>query len=156
MPIRIVQVGKTKDKALISGVEHYAKLLSPFVRVKTTTVGDTEKKKKEEHERVKEREGQKLLEQAGRGDTLILLDEQGKTFSSKEFAGFLEKVLAHAQGDITFLIGGPYGVSEEVKKAVHHSLSLSPMTFTHEMTRLILMEQLYRGMTILKGKTYHY
>lgn len=105
---------------------------------------------------VKEKEGEQILAKIAESDHLILLDEKGKTFTSVEFSDFLNKKMSTLQGDLVFLVGGPYGFSEEVYKRAAGKISLSSMTFSHQIIRLIFLEQLYRAFTILKGEPYHH
>lgn len=107
-------------------------------------------------EQQKELEGKGFLSKIGSGDMLVLLDERGREFTSKEFAGYLEKLMASGRKRVVFLIGGPYGFSPAVYQRADAKISLSKMTFNHEMVRLFFIEQIYRGMTILRGEPYHH
>ena len=107
-------------------------------------------------EQQKELEGKGFLSKIGSGDMLVLLDERGREFTSKEFAGYLEKLMASGRKRVVFLIGGPYGFSPAVYQRANAKISLSKMTFNHEMVRLFFIEQIYRGMTILRGEPYHH
>lgn len=139
--IRIIQVGKTKDSYFREAEDEYLKRLSPYAKVKVETV---EQKKIEI-------EGEAILKKIKDGDFVVALEINGKSYSSEEFAAFLRK-----SEKITFVIGGPYGLSEDVLRRANSRLSFSKMTFTHQMVRIILLEQIYRGCTILAGKKYHY
>lgn len=145
MKFRIIWVGKTKERYAAEGVAKYLKLLRPLARVEVVEV--KEHKSGTEAERLR-KEGERILKQTS---SYILLDEKGRELSSVELA---ESFRDSAGGD--FVLGGPYGVSDEVRKAAVGSISLSRMTLTHEMARLLLLEQLYRAMTILKGGGYHH
>ena len=104
----------------------------------------------------KEKEGQLILEQVNNGDVLILLDEQGKEFSSVEFAKWIEKKMIAGIRQLVFVVGGAYGFSEAVYQRADHKISLSRLTFSHQMVRMIFAEQLYRAMTIIKNEPYHH
>ncbi len=148
--IRLIWVGKSKDSFIRDGVDKYLKLLKPYVRVEVVEVKgakDTERKT------LKRREGLRILEKAS---SFILLDEGGVEMTSLEFAGFLGKNILDGPQPRDLVIGGAYGVSEEVRQAAWKRLSLSRMTLTHQMARVTLLEQIYRAFTIIKGKAYHY
>lgn len=137
--------GKTKAKFIKDGIDHYIKLLSVFGKVELIEF----KEGHGEKEKVIEEESKTILNSL-KGD-FILLHKDGKSLNSIEFSNFIKDKSIHQ-----FVIGGVYGVNEAVWKAASFRLSLSPLTFTHEMSRLILLEQLYRAMTIIHGKSYHY
>lgn len=143
--IRLLWVGRTKDRALAERIEYYTKLLSGYARVSIVEI-------KEERGRdaaaSREAEGNRILAASG---SFLLLDERGREYTSPGFAKFLEA------SDVTdIVIGGAFGVSDAVRAKARESIALSRMTFTHEMARMILLEQLFRAMTILKGKDYHH
>lgn len=143
--VRIVWVGRTKEPYLNEGINRYLKLLKPSSKVSIIEVRE---------ERGKGRagslpaEGKRILRQT---QSYILLDDRGKELTSEGFAAFLKD-----KESIDFVIGGPYGVSGEVREKARETIALSRMTFTHEMARLILLEQLYRASTIIKGREYHH
>jgi 23S rRNA (pseudouridine1915-N3)-methyltransferase len=141
MKIRVLWVGKTKERYVREGVEKYLKLLKPFAEVRTVEI------KEQKGEEVK-KEGQRILKQSG---SYILLDERGKELTSEELAFLLT-----GQSEMDFVLGGPYGVSAEVKENASETVALSRMTLTHEMSRLILLEQIYRAMMIKRGGGYHH
>jgi len=148
--IRLIWVGKSKDSFIRDGVDKYLKLLKPYVRVELVEIKgakDTGRKT------LTNREGLRILEKTS---SFILLDEGGTEMTSLEFTGFLEKHILYASLPRDFVIGGAYGVSEDVRQAAWKTLSLSRMTFTHQMVRVALLEQIYRAFTIIKGKAYHY
>lgn len=145
MKTRIFWVGKTKEQYLTEGIDRYIKMLGPMAQVSIIEI--KEEKTKARGTALAE-EGKRILKQTR---SYMLLDERGREYSSTEFAGFLKDRSA-----VDFVIGGPFGVSEEVKEKAAGLVSLSRMTFTHEMVRLFFMEQFYRAMTILKGKGYHH
>jgi 23S rRNA (pseudouridine1915-N3)-methyltransferase len=145
MKLRIIWTGKTKESYAAEGVAKYLKLLKPVAQVETVEI--KEQKSGNMQERLA-KEGDKILRQTS---SYVLLDERGRGLTSVEFA---EELRDKAQVD--FVLGGPYGVSDEVKGAASDTVSLSRMTLTHEMARVLLLEQLYRAMTILKGGSYHH
>lgn len=145
MKIKILWVGKTKEKYISEGINYYLKLLRNSIKLKIIEIKDF---KSTSRERIIQEEGKRILIQI---PSYILLDEKGSQMTSEEFAIFLSK-----KDSIDFVIGGHYGVSDEVKKRANYIISLSKMTFTHEMVRLIFLEQLFRSITILKGSDYHH
>lgn len=147
--IRLIWVGKSKDSFILDGVDKYLKLLKPYIRVEIVEVKEA---KDSGRKALKKREGLRILEKAS---SFILLDEGGTEMTSLEFTSFLKNILdGPVQRDL--VIGGTYGVSEEVRQTAWKRLSLSRMTFTHQMIRVTLLEQIYRAFTIIKGKAYHY
>ncbi len=145
MKIRILWVGKTKERYLREGIDYYLKLLQNQIRITTVEVKDVRGSDKE---KIISEESRRLLSQT---KSYILLDEKGVEMNSREFAAFLLR-----EDLIDFVIGGHLGVSDEIKNKAQAVISLSKMTFTHEMARLILLEQIYRSLTIIKGKDYHH
>jgi len=155
MKIRIIQISKTKDQYLKSGINEFIKRLGPFCDPEIITLKEVKPTKTFEKERCVEAEGKEVLKLlGGTNDFVMCLDENGKTFNSIEFAGFVKKFKDRGK-QITFVIGGPFGISEEVKACSDLVFSLSKMTFTHQMVRLFLLEQIYRAFTIIQGKNYH-
>lgn len=143
--IKIVWVGKTKERHLAEGIEKYLRFLMPMAQVSIVEVKETKGRPIED---ALAEEAGKIMKQTRE---YYLLDERGREFSSVEFAQFLKD-----KDTIDFVIGGPFGVSAEMKKTAKGSMALSKMTLTHEMARLLFLEQLYRAYTILKGKEYHH
>lgn len=152
MKITLIQIGKTRPKYLEEGIADFEKRLGRFAKYEVITIQDV--KGKYEPEELKKREEEKVLDVLGASDYLVLLDENGQQFSSRKFANWMEKK-ASTQGTITFLIGGAYGFSEAMYQRAQAKVSLSSMTYSHQMIRLIFSEQIYRAMTILKGHPYH-
>ncbi len=152
--ITIRAVGKLHEpwKGLAA---NYAKRLSPFAKLTVKEVSETRFHSVADRERVLAEEGRRLLSDLPHGAHIVALSEHGKTLDTPAFAEFLKRHDETGQ-EIVFLLGGPLGISERLRSTADRLLSLSPMTFTHEMARVILLEQLYRAATILKGKTYHY
>lgn len=146
MKIRLIWVGKTKERFVIEAIGKYLSLLKPFADLSVEEI--KEEKVKDIHRRL-EKEGERILRQRR---PFVLLDEKGKLLASEQFAEF---IFSHGP-EVNFLIGGPYGVSEDVKKAADGAISLSKMTFTHDMTRIILLEQIYRSFSIRNKRGYHH
>lgn len=141
MRIRIIWAGKTKERPAAEWIEKYLGRLRPFARVEVAEV-------KEEKGGDPVKEGKRILRRTG---SYVLLDERGKTLSSEEFARWLE-----GRASVDFVLGGAFGVSGEVREGASETLSLSRMTLTHEMARVVFVEQLYRALTILRGGGYHH
>lgn len=152
MRIQILQVGKTKDVALAGLEAEYEKRMQPFAKLENLTF---QASKRDLREQVQEEEKADFLSKMDSQGLIIALDEKGKEMSSEAFAKRIEKERDHGSGKIQFLIGGSHGLHPEVLAAAHERISLSQMTFTHEMVRVFLKEQLYRAFTILAGKKYH-
>lgn len=146
MKIVIVAVGKLKEKFLADGVAEYLKRINIFAKIEIREIPEC---------RTLEDEGKKLLAQVDKNSWLCVLDVGGKFMSSESFAKKISELNLHGVSNITFIIGGAYGLSDEVRKSANFLLSLSEMTFTHQMTRLILTEQIYRAFKINRGEPYH-
>ncbi len=156
MKILILCIGKTDRKYIKEGIEDYTHRLNFYLPVEFKIIPDLKKAGNLTEELQKEKEGRTILEQVASGDQLILLDEKGKEFSSVEFSGWMEKKMVSGIRQLIFAVGGPYGFSKEVYQRSNFSISLSRMTFSHQMVRMIFVEQLYRSMTILKNEPYHH
>lgn len=156
MNIKLLAIGKTDDKALQSLIDEYAKRLSFYVKFDLEIIPDIKNVKNLSESQQKEKEGELILSKLTPTDQLILLDENGTTFSSVKFADYLQKKMNSGVKTLVFVIGGPYGFSEEVYKKSQGKVSLSEMTFSHQMVRLFFIEQLYRGFTILRNEPYHH
>lgn len=154
MKIRIIQIGKTKDGYLKEGIEEFLKRLKPFANMEFLTLKEIIPSKAYSVEKAKMEEGEEILKVLKSDEHVVVLDEKGKDMTSVEFAKFLGKFADQGQ-TICFVIGGPYGLSAAVRTRANTLLSFSHMTFTHQMVRLFLVEQIYRGVSILKGKEYH-
>jgi len=152
-----MQVGKTVEDYLKTGTAVYEGRISHYVPFSVETVPDLKNAKNLKEDEIRRAEGKMVLERIQPTELLILLDERGKEFSSSEFASYIQKTgVGAGNRQITFLIGGPYGFSEEIYARANGKISLSRMTFSHQMVRLIFLEQLYRAFTILKGEPYHH
>lgn len=156
MNIKLVAIGKTDHKALQSLIDEYAKRLSFYVRFDLEVIPDIKNVKNLSESQQKEKEGELILSKLTATDQLILLDENGKSFSSVGFSDFLQKKMNAGIKTLVFVIGGPYGFSDAVYAKAWGKVSLSAMTFSHQMVRLFFVEQLYRGFTILRGEPYHH
>lgn len=156
MHIKLLAVGKTDNKQLQQLIDDYQKRLSFYIKFELEILPDIKNAKNFSESQQKEKEGELILSKVGQNDALVLLDEKGKSYSSVEFSEFLQKKLNAGLKTLVFVIGGPYGFSETVYQKAQGKLSLSAMTFSHQMVRLFFIEQLYRGFTILKGEPYHH
>ncbi len=156
MKVKLLQVGKTEDNYLETGVNEYKKRLKHYVNCEEITIKTPSNAGRQGQEAQKLAEGKEILKILTPGERLVLLDEKGKEYSSREFATFIEKAGVGAVKSMVFVIGGPYGFSEEVYAKADARLSLSRMTFSHQMVRLFFWEQLYRAFTIIKGEKYHH
>lgn len=155
MRITLILTGKTKEAWLQEGIEIYLKRLKHYVPFNVLVLPDVKLSRKAEEKQVKLAEGQQIMQKVKNHDYLILLDENGRIYSSEQFAGHLSK-LEGKTGSVAFVVGGAYGFSEEIYNRANEQISLSRMTFSHQMVRLIFAEQLYRAYTILKGEPYHH
>ena len=156
MKIKLLAIGKTDSKDLQPVIEEYSKRLSFYVSFNFEMIPDIKNAKNLSKKQQKIAEGNELLKRIEKSDTIIILDEKGKTFSSVEFSVFLQKKMNSGLKNLIFMIGGPYGFSEEIYQRANAKISLSTMTFSHQMVRLFFIEQLYRGFTILKNEPYHH
>jgi len=155
MRVRFIVVGKTKKDFIKMGEQFYLQRLLPFCQIEQVVVRSSSELKGQSQEKIKKKEGQKILTKVGSDDLLIAWDEKGRQFSSLELADEIEKIFDQGK-KLVMVVGGAFGLSAEVKKRVDYIWSLSALTFTHEMARLLVLEQLYRAMTIIKGVPYHY
>lgn len=156
MNIRLLAIGKTDNKSLQSLIDEYTKRLSFYIKFDLEVIPDIKNVKNLSEAQQKEKEGELILSKISATDQLILLDENGSSFSSVAFSDYLQKKMNAGIKTLVFVIGGPYGFSEEVYKKAQGKVSLSEMTFSHQMVRLFVIEQLYRGFTILKNEPYHH
>jgi 23S rRNA (pseudouridine1915-N3)-methyltransferase len=156
MKIALLQTGKTTEKYIAEGVEEYFRRIKKYTGFEIITVPAVRNTRNMPVQEQKNREGKRILQVISKGDYIILLDEAGKDMGTVEFAGLVREKLLHQGGRILFIIGGPWGFSEEISKISDMKLSLSRMTFSHQMVRLLFVEQLYRAFTIMKGEPYHH
>ena len=155
MKLCLITVGKTVVPWVKEGLDEYASRLKHYISFEIKEIPELKGTSALSESQIKEKEGALILRAAGTSE-IILLDEHGKQFRSIEFAEELRRKLAHASKDISFVIGGAYGFSPEVYAAANGKISLSPMTFNHQMVRTVFAEQLYRAFTIIKGEPYHH
>lgn len=156
MTITLIAIGKTDNKQLNTLIDEYQKRLSFYVKFNFEVIPDIKNVKNLSEKQQKEKEGALILKKTDSSDVLVLLDENGKQFSSVHFSEYLQKQMNSGLKNLVFVIGGPYGFSEEIYKRAQGKISLSKMTFSHQMVRLFFIEQLYRGFTILKNEPYHH
>ncbi|MBG0858536.1 MAG: 23S rRNA (pseudouridine(1915)-N(3))-methyltransferase RlmH [Bacteroidales bacterium] len=156
MKIVLLQTGKTTERYIAEGMEIFSARIKKYTRFEILTVPDVKNSRSMTVFEQKDKEGKKILRSVTKDDYLVLLDERGKEFRTFELAEWLEKRLMLPGKRIVFIIGGPWGFSEEVCSSADFRLSLSRMTFPHQMVRLLFLEQLYRAFTIIKGEPYHH
>lgn len=156
MTITLLAIGKTDNKELNILIDEYAKRLSFYVKFNFEVIPDIKNVKNLSEKQQKEKEGHLILKKLSSSDMLVLLDENGKQFSSVGFSDYLQKQMNSGLKNLVFVVGGPYGFSEEIYQRSQGKISLSKMTFSHQMVRLFFIEQLYRGFTILKNEPYHH
>jgi 23S rRNA (pseudouridine1915-N3)-methyltransferase len=156
MNIKLIAIGKTDNKELQSLITDYTKRLSFYIKFDLEVIADIKNVKNLSESQQKEKEGELILSKITPTDQLILLDENGKNFSSVGFSEELQKKMNSGVKTLVFVIGGPYGFSDAIYAKAQGKISLSLMTFSHQMVRLFFIEQLYRGFTILKNEPYHH
>ncbi|MGY5353304.1 23S rRNA (pseudouridine(1915)-N(3))-methyltransferase RlmH [Wenyingzhuangia sp. IMCC45467] len=156
MKIVLLAIGKTDDKNLIQLIDNYQNRLKHYIKFELDIIPDIKNVKNLSEAQQKEKEGELILKKLQPTDHLILLDEKGKEFRSVNFANFLQKKMNSGIKQLVLVIGGPYGFSDTVYSKAQGKISLSKMTFSHQMIRLFMVEQLYRGFTILKNEPYHH
>lgn len=156
MKVSFILIGKTTEEYLRQGMSVYEKRLVNYIQVAIKIIPDIKNTGAMSFEQQKTAEGKLIMNAINPGDIVILLDENGKSYSSVEFSVLLQKHMLQSTKNLTFIIGGPYGFSDEVYTRADDKLSLSKMTFSHQMVRLIFLEQLYRGFSILKNEPYHH
>lgn len=156
MKITLLCVGKTAFPYLSEGISLYEKRLSFYTNFQRVEIPELKGASSLREEQVKEKEGELILKALRPGEDVLLLDAAGERFSSESFAGYVERKMMHGGKDLVFVIGGAYGFSRAVYERASGKVSLSEMTFSHQMVRLIFVEQLYRAFTILRGEPYHH
>ncbi|MBQ3717615.1 MAG: 23S rRNA (pseudouridine(1915)-N(3))-methyltransferase RlmH [Paludibacteraceae bacterium] len=155
MKITLLVVGKTTDSRLISLIEDYRKRLIHYVPFELVVLPDLKNTKSLSEEQIKTAEGEAILRFVTPSMDVVLLDEHGREFRSVEYAEWLQKKMGSGK-DLALVIGGPYGFSEAVYQRADGKVSLSRMTFSHQMIRIMVIEQIYRAMTIIRGEPYHH
>ncbi len=155
MKTELILVGKTTDKLYTNGIKDYQERISHYMPFSITTIPALKNTKSLSEAQQKQAEGELILKQLQPSDTVVLLDEHGAERTSMETASWLERK-QQATRRLVFVIGGPYGFSQDVYQRANEKISLSRMTFSHQMVRLVFVEQLYRACTIIKGESYHH
>lgn len=155
MKTELILIGKTVNKHFVAGINDYVDRIVHYMPFSITTIPELKNTKALTEEQQKTREGELILKQIQPSDTVVLLDEHGKELRSVEMASWLQQKQQTARR-LVFVIGGPYGFSQDVYARANEKLSLSKMTFSHQMVRLIFTEQIYRACTIIKGEPYHH
>lgn len=156
MHLLLLVVGKTDSPQIEALTNQYAERLKHYLPFTQQVIPDVRRSGKLSPDEQKRAEGAEILRLVQSSDRLVLFDERGKEFSSRAFASYIEKAMASGLRRLVFLIGGPYGFAEEVYQRADDRVSLSQMTFSHQMVRLFAVEQLYRAQTILRGEPYHH
>ena len=156
MKILLLAIGKTDEKYLETGIQKYMDRIVHYAPFEMKLLPDLKNRKNLGFEQQKQAEGEWLLAELQPGDGLVLLDENGKQFTSREFSSLLDRKITNGPKRLVFVIGGPYGFSQAMYQRAQESISLSAMTFSHQMVRLIFVEQLYRAFSILRGEPYHH
>lgn len=155
MKVEFWMIGKTAFPYLDEGMALYEKRLGHYLSFQSVVIPDLKNAGNLSSELVKQKEGEALISRLKKEDFLVLLDERGKQLTSVEFSVFLEQKFQHSTKRMVFLVGGAWGFSQEIYERADYQLSLSKMTFSHQMVRLFFLEQLYRAMTIQRGESYH-
>ena len=156
MKITLIAIGKTEDKYLIEGIEKYLSRLKHYINFNLLIIPDVKNTKNLSEAQQKSKEAEVIQKQIGPGDVIVLMDEKGGKYSPLSFANYLNKQMIGSVQHLVFIIGGPYGFDETIYKRANLMMSLSDMTFSHQMVRLFFVEQLYRAFTILKNEPYHH
>ena len=156
MKITLIQVGQTVDKYLKVGIEEYNKRLSHYTRFETVEIKDIKNAGRLSRDELKRKEAAEISARLQNSDYVVLLDERGSEYTSEKFANFIQGRMNSGVKRVVFIIGGAFGFADEIYQRANKKLSLSQMTFSHRMIRLLFTEQLYRAHTILRGEPYHY
>jgi 23S rRNA (pseudouridine1915-N3)-methyltransferase len=156
MKITLLIIGKTEDAYLKEGIDKYLKRLKHYVKIDIAEIAELKNTKALTQEQQKAKEAELILKKLSTLDYVILLDEKGAQLSSPQFAAYIDKKAIGSVTNLVFIVGGPYGFDEAIYQRANDKLSLSRMTFSHQMVRLFFVEQLYRAFTIIKGEPYHH
>lgn len=156
MKVALIVVGRTVNQHIVELINDYASRVKHYINFDITVIPELKNTKNLSTDQQKQQEGELILRQLQQGDYMVLLDEHGKEMRSIEFSKYMEKKMQTVSKRLVFVIGGPYGFSPDVYAKTNDKLSLSQMTFSHQMIRLIFVEQLYRAMTIMRGEPYHH
>lgn len=156
MKIALAVIGKTTDKNISEVIANYIKRTNFYIQFEIIYITDVKNTKNLTEEQQKNLEGEALLKKLDSSDYMVLLDEHGKEYTSVDFSKYIEKKMHTVSKRLVFVVGGPYGFSPDVKNKAHEKISLSKMTFPHELVRLFFVEQIYRAMTIMNNEPYHH
>lgn len=156
MKITFLTVGKTEDAYLKEGIDKYVKRLKHYTKLELVELNELKNTKALSAEQQKAKEAELILKKINQLDYVVLMDEKGKEYSSTQFAAYINKKEISSSANLIFVIGGPYGFDQSVYQRANDKISLSRMTFSHQMVRLFFVEQLYRAYTIIKGEPYHH
>lgn len=156
MEIELIVIGKTNAEYVKAGIEEYCNRLKRYIAYNITVLNDVKNAGRLSEDEQKEAEARMVLQRLQTSDYVVLLDERGKMPTSVEFAAYLQKIMASGKKKLVFVVGGPYGFAQSLYDRAKDLLSLSRLTFNHEMVRLFFTEQVYRAMTILRGEPYHH
>jgi 23S rRNA (pseudouridine1915-N3)-methyltransferase len=156
MKITLLIVGKTEDAYLKEGIDKYLKRLKHYTKIEIAEIAELKNTKALTPDQQKSKEAEFILKRLSPTDHIILLDENGVQLTSQQFAAYIDKKAISSVSNLVFIVGGPYGFDESVYQRANDQLSLSKMTFSHQMVRLFFVEQLYRAFTIIKGEPYHH
>lgn len=156
MKIALLQTGKTSEKYISEGAGIYTNRIRKYIPFETFTLPDIRNTRNMPAQEQRQKEGERIIRFFADDDFIVALDENGKEYATFEFSGWLEKLIMLPKKRLVFVIGGPWGLSEEVYQKADARVSLSRLTFSHQIVRLLFLEQLYRAMTIIKGDPYHH
>lgn len=156
MNILSIAIGKTDDKSISQLMDTYTQRLKHYIKFDVEIIADIKNAKNLSEQQQKEKEGEQILQKLSTTDVVVLLDENGKTYTSIGFSDFLQQKMNAGTKRLVFIIGGPYGFSEKIYNRANQKVSLSAMTFSHQMVRIFFTEQLYRAFTILNNEPYHH
>lgn len=156
MKVTLILIGKTIDRRFADIIEEYASRIKHYMSFEIQTIPELKNTRSLSEDQQKQAEGEQLLKQLQPNDYVVLLDEHGKELRSVEFAEWMTKKMNTVSRRLVFIVGGPYGFSQDIYAKAHEKVSLSKMTFSHQMIRMVFVEQLYRAMTIIKGEPYHH
>jgi 23S rRNA (pseudouridine1915-N3)-methyltransferase len=156
MNIKLIAIGKTDQEYLKDGISVFEKRLKHYINFEIKVIPDIKNAQNLSKDQQKTEEGKLILKDITNTDVLVVLDEKGKSYTSLGFSKYLEQQMNNSVKNLVFVIGGPYGFSEDVYKRANGKISLSEMTFSHQMVRLFIVEQFYRAFTIMKGEPYHH
>lgn len=156
MEICVISIGKISSPWIQQGISIFESRISNYIKFTTILIPDIKNAKSLSKEKIKVEEGKNILQYIQPSDLVVIMDEKGKEYTSREYSDWIQKQMNGGRKRLVIIIGGPYGFSEQIYSRADIKIALSKMTFTHEMAKLILSEQIYRAMTILKGEPYHH